>query len=144
MSLIDTACRAVLAANAGVTALVGQRIYPDRLPTEPTLPALTYSLISEVLDAHISGDRRARVQVSCWDDPEEHAGVRSPATVTAVAEAVISALSRTALQKQVSSWTLGATAYTVTKCRCTNAPRLLEDETDYYHVPCDFEIEFRT
>jgi len=144
VSLIDAACRAVLAADAGAAALVGQRIYPDRLPAGATLPALTYSLISEVPDPYVPGVRQARVQVSCWDAPAEHAGVRSPATVTAVAEAVISALSRTALQKRVSSWTVGSNTYTVTSCRCTDAPRLYENETGFYHVPCDFIITFRT
>lgn len=144
MSLIDAACRAVLAADAGVAALVGQRIYPDRLPAGATLPALTYSLVSEVPDPYVPGVRQARVQVSCWSAPLEYSGVRSPAEVNSVAEAVISALNRTALQKQVGSWTIWSETYAVTGCRCTGSRRLLEDETGYYHVPCDFIITLRT
>lgn len=144
MSLIDAACRSVLAADTAVSALVGQRIYPDMLPAGATLPALTYSLVSEVPDRYAPGVRQARVQISCWSAPPEYNGVRSPAEVNTVAEAVISALSRTALQKQVQAWTLGTTTYTVTGCRCTNSPRLYENETGFYHVPCDFIITFRT
>lgn len=144
MSLIDAACRSVLATNAAVTTLVGQRIYPDRLPAGATLPAISYSLISEVPDRYVPGVRQARVQISCWSAPAEHHGIRSPAEVTALAEAVISALSRTELQKEIGSWTVGSETYHVTGCRCTGSRRLFEHETDFYHVPCDFIIILRT
>ena len=148
MSLIDAALRQILANDTTVKGLVAARIYPDRLPAGATLPALTYSLISEVPDPYVPGVRQARVQVSCWSNPTAINGIKSPAEVNSVADAVKSALSRTALQKTVSSWTVGtgtgAVIYTVTGCRCTDAPRLYENETGFYHVPCDFIITFRT
>jgi hypothetical protein len=32
--------------SSGVVALIGTRFYPDRLPEEPTLPAVTYQQVS--------------------------------------------------------------------------------------------------
>lgn len=148
MSLIDAAVRKILANDTTVKGLVAARIYPDRLPAGATLPALTYSLITDIEDTHVQGDWQARVQVSCWSNPTAINGIKSPGEVNSVADAVRSALSHTALQKTVSSWTVGtgtgAVTYTVTSCRCTDAPRLCENETGFYHVPCDFIITYRT
>lgn len=45
--MIESALLALLTANAGVAALAGTRIYAVQLPQQPTLPAVTYELVSD-------------------------------------------------------------------------------------------------
>ena len=137
MSSIDAALRAKLAATSAVTALVSTRIYPDELPQGSTLPAIRYSLISDVPDRHVPGFREARVQVSIYDDDP------SPTDANTVAEAVISAISRTDLQMEPAPWVVGSTTFTVITCRHINGPRLREPDTRYWHYPVDFLIKYR-
>ena len=44
---LEAALFSRLTAVAGVTALVSQRVYPVQLPQNPTLPAVTYEVLSE-------------------------------------------------------------------------------------------------
>lgn len=46
MTVLDEGLMAYLKATAGITALVGARIYPLTLPEEPTLPAIVIQRIS--------------------------------------------------------------------------------------------------
>lgn len=58
---------AYLAVNAGVSALVGSRIYPLRLPERMTLPALRYQIITTLPRVAHTGDselRQYRIQLS--------------------------------------------------------------------------------
>lgn len=76
-----------LTANAGVAALVGPRVYPVRLPTNVTLPAVSYQRISSTrLHSHqgASGLAHPRLQVDCWG--------RSYSSARGVATAVRKAL----------------------------------------------------
>ncbi|MFZ5816300.1 MAG: tail completion protein gp17 [Bacillota bacterium] len=59
--------QAVFAHLQGVAG-AGDRIYPILLPQKPTLPAVTYQVISDVPERDLAGTarRRARVQLSCW------------------------------------------------------------------------------
>ena len=52
----------------GLVALVAARVYPTKLPQEPTLPAVTYQRVSDVPEySHDPGGSHAlRVQVTCW------------------------------------------------------------------------------
>lgn len=78
---------AVLEGNAGVSALVGARIYPLILPQRVTLPAIRYQVISTLPQpTHngASGLRQYRIQLSV------HAATYSAAQ--AVAEALHTAL----------------------------------------------------
>lgn len=71
-----------------VTALVGTRIYQQRLPQGGTLPAVRVQIISEPTDYHLrggSGMYRARVQVDVF----AHASADDPyADVTEIAAAI--------------------------------------------------------
>jgi hypothetical protein len=65
-----------LSTHGGLSALVGTRIYPNRLPDNPTLPACVYQRIS-TLNHLASGDVpliRARMQIDCWSDSYVTAG----------------------------------------------------------------------
>lgn len=73
MSDIIEAVKTQLEATAGLTALVGSgsaaRIYPELLPQSPTMPAVTYQMISNVREERHrgqTGDARPRFQFTCW------------------------------------------------------------------------------
>lgn len=76
MSLERGGIYAHLAARPGFVALVGDRVYPRRLPQEATLPAVVYRLIGTT-DRGLSqsgsdGLADARFQFDVWaDDPDE-------------------------------------------------------------------------
>lgn len=56
-----------LAANSGVAALVGTRIYPlVFVNNNPTLPAITYQRISGSGTNGSTALRESRYQINCW------------------------------------------------------------------------------
>jgi hypothetical protein len=143
MSGIDSALRTVLLSDSGVSAHVSDRIYFDMFPVGGTLPAITLSLISLIPDPVIPDAWKARVQCSCWSNPVSQNGIKSPAEITALADAVKTAINRTSIQKEVEAWVSGITTFSVQKVRIENTPRFLDPSTDWYHVPIDILIEFR-
>lgn len=68
--MIEAAIRAHLIADAGLSALIGARVYPVQLPQRPTLPAITYQDISTLPTQHRDNPypkhRRSRYQFDCW------------------------------------------------------------------------------
>lgn len=50
--------------NAGLKALIGTRLYPNELPQNPTLPAVTYNLISKPRQE--LGNQFVRIQYDCY------------------------------------------------------------------------------
>ena len=69
MADIPLDARTFLIANAGLTALIGTRIYPSVLPQTPTLPAVVYQTISDVREMLHDGPQGlpvARIQYDCW------------------------------------------------------------------------------
>jgi len=59
----------LLTANAGVTALVVDRIYPVQgPPANPTYPYVTYQAVTAGSDYTMDGRevRRKRLQFDCW------------------------------------------------------------------------------
>lgn len=71
MITIEEGLAAFLVANAGVNALISGRVYPNKLPQDVTLPAITYQRIdSPRIHAHDSsgatGTARPRMQIDCW------------------------------------------------------------------------------
>lgn len=61
-----------LSGYSALTALVGDRIYPQRLPQEVTFPAMTYQLISHPEQEHCMvgdvGITNPRFQFTAWGD----------------------------------------------------------------------------
>lgn len=61
--------RTYILAGGAVSALIGSRFYPHKLPQSPTLPAVTYQVISE-LRGHVmsgaDGTPGTRVQIDAW------------------------------------------------------------------------------
>ena len=55
--------------HAGLSALVGARVYPGLLPPQPTYPAVTYTIVSDVPEHAMGTDpgaKTARVSVTVW------------------------------------------------------------------------------
>lgn len=69
MADIGIATRARLIADTAVKAIVVARVYPDRLPQSPTLPACVYHVVSGTDEVHLGGlvgVAHARLQVDCY------------------------------------------------------------------------------
>lgn len=69
MTGIVEALRDYVLADATVSGLIGARMYPAILPQDPTMPAITYQIISG--DSVISHDGPAglenpTIQIDCW------------------------------------------------------------------------------
>jgi hypothetical protein len=67
--MIHEALFSRLSGYAGLTALVGARIYPRLLPQNPTYPAVTYDRISAERQSAMGSDSglvSGRWQVSSW------------------------------------------------------------------------------
>jgi hypothetical protein len=65
-----------LSGDAGVTALVGTRIYRRVLPQDSTLPAITYTQVSERPLVNLDGEnttRNARFQFDCFGSTDSAA-----------------------------------------------------------------------
>ena len=117
---IESDVFARLSTFPGLMALVGTRIYPDLLPQNPTLPAVTLFKVSNPREITHSGDsslQHPRYQFSCW--------ALTYGAVWTVAEQV-----RLALQGLTSA---GVGIY-------DNGHDLYDEEMGYYHVAIDIII----
>ena len=88
MADIASAVRAVLAGNGAVAALVSTRIYPDRLPQNVTLPAISYAIYSEdSIEAMggMTGLAETIIEVRCWSSTRLQATAMSDAVRLALA-----------------------------------------------------------
>ena len=97
MADIESGLFAFLTANTGISALVGARIYPLKIPEGATLPALVYHKINGPSEHSKDGDmslNHPRFQLTCW------------ATKYADAKAVRTAVA-TALNGFVNGSTMG-------------------------------------
>ena len=66
---IEDGLYAHLSADSNIVAVVSDRIYPAKLPQDPTLPALSYKRISGVTLERQNGPACVdivRIQIDCW------------------------------------------------------------------------------
>lgn len=66
---IATDLRAFVLGDATIAGLIGSRLYPNILPQNPTLPAMTFTWISGVRFHHLTaaeGLAGPRIQFDCW------------------------------------------------------------------------------
>lgn len=106
MSNIKAVARAHLIANAGVTALVGSRIYSGLRPRNGDLPCITMALVSGESQHHLVSESRLAnrfMQVACWGATYDSAAD--------VANAV-----RLAISGLTGEWGTGANTATVESC----------------------------
>jgi hypothetical protein len=68
--VIEQSIYSVLSGTAAITTIVGSNIFPLVLPTDPTLPAITYSTVASVSNPTMTtrGLTRARFQIDCWTE----------------------------------------------------------------------------
>jgi hypothetical protein len=66
--VIEQGIHSILAENSALAALIGTRIYPGVLPPNPTLPCLSYTVISAPPSTALDGSSgfSTRVQFDCW------------------------------------------------------------------------------
>jgi len=147
MSHIATVILEILKVNAGVIAIIGDRIYPDGLPytsdNPPTLPALVIVHVSGTPDNEVSDFSIDRVQVSCFSNPQEVNGVASPLEVEQLAQAVKDALHIPDLKKSPLSQTVSGVSHHIFQIRMTGERRYRESGTGFYHKPLDFMVSYR-
>ncbi len=131
---IMQAVRTQLAATAGVTALVGNRIHPLRLPPGGALPAITYQMVSDPRQyTHdgAAGLAQPRIQITCWGETDSN-GNSLYSSAKALAAAVRVALS-------AFSGTLGGAGGVFTGyCFTANEIDLYDPETKRYYTAVDF------
>lgn len=63
---LDEFVFAALTDDAAVGAIISDRCYPRKLPQSPTLPAITYSIITEVPTEANTQLSDCRIQLDCW------------------------------------------------------------------------------
>jgi hypothetical protein len=127
---IETDLHSHLAAYAGLTALVGTRIYPLKAKSDAATPYCVHQIISDVRQyshSGFSGLSRYRVQVSCYGEDTEAAS--GYATVKAVAAQVVAAM---------EAWHTSNAK--VQSCLCEDGPDDYNEATEACHIPLDFIV----
>lgn len=116
-----------LISFSGVATLVGNRVYPIILPQDPTLPAITYQIISQSPTGGNIHIHNMRLQVDCW--------ATSYAGADALAAQVVAALRLYGVR---SSQPALLSAYDV------NRQDLYEPDTEEWRVSMDFLCQVKT
>ena len=124
--MIETDLRTYLVAQV---ASAGGRVYPAKLPQNPTYPCITYFQVSGPRDySHdgYSGTTASRYQVSCWG--------KTYAATKGLAREVIRA---------VEGYTgmMGTTR--IGLIRVDNETDNYEYDSDVYHMPVDLIIQYK-
>ena len=130
--MIETSLNTWLRANI---ALVAQRVYPRKLPQNPTLPALTYFEVSGNRwrsPQGPSGARQGRYQISCWAEQRADTGDKYGDAKT-VADEVIRDL-------DCFTGLMGTT--TIQACFYLNQVDLGNDEAGFHQIALDFYITY--
>lgn len=117
-----------LTTHSDVAALVGNRVYPIILPQDPTLPAITYQIISQTPTGGNIHLHNMRLQVDCWST--------SYAGADGLAAKVIAALRL--YGERSNQRPLLMSAYDV------NRQDLFEPDTNEWRVSIDFQCQILT
>lgn len=67
--MIESALRTHILGDTDITNLVGQRMYPVKLPQDPTMPAISYFRVSGIRHKSYggpSGLAGPRIQIDAW------------------------------------------------------------------------------
>lgn len=128
---LEQALSAHLRAHTGLTALVGDRIYPLVLPQGCAMPAITYSRVSGTKQRMLTepGPRRTRMQISCWG-----ARYADPKALVAQVSAAL---------QDFQGVLGGPGGIEVLDADVLDNPDLYEEEALTYHVPVDVMILYQ-
>lgn len=133
--MIEQALHDKLADTAGVSALVGSRIYPLLAPQRATRPYVTYQRISTERDFALDGGvgrAQGRIQIDAW--AETQLGAR------AVADAIRAALH--GFTGDIAWGGSPAATATIRACRLVDERDFIDDEAQprLYRISMDFLI----
>ena len=98
---VEDGLYAELAGNAGVSAIVGTRIYPEQRPQNSAVPAITYQRVSVERLQTLTGPvalTNVRVQINCYDN--NYSGVKTlSVAVRSALDGVVNSLGGTTIQQ---------------------------------------------
>ena len=132
MALLEEAIYTRLSGFAGLTALVGTRIYPDDRPHGALLPAVVFGLVTEIRHSALGTDTpivRATYQFSCFAGGP---GVDNGSLVSVNVKRQV----QLALQRFRGT----VAGVVIQDCFLQNAVALRELEIDVNHIAVDVEI----
>lgn len=130
----SVALRARLIADATISGLVGNRIYPGRAPQKPTMPYLVYHRISTI--------RESTLDVGNAKVPEVRMQVDVIAATQAVVEEILNAM-RLSMDNFIGT-SNGVTVLGVSVVDEQDQPEFYEgSDTVFYHSSLDFSIIYR-
>lgn len=121
--MIQAAIRSILLNDPAVKGIVGTRMFPLELSLDCSLPALSYSRVSNPYK-QVAGI--PRFQVSCWS--EDYLECHN------LAKAVIGAL---------EGYAGIVNSVNIIRIIPIDAPDLFEAGTGVFHIPCDFKVIYR-
>jgi len=110
-----------------ITDIIGARIYYQKLPEVPTLPAIVYNRISSPRSRTHDGDSnlsKPRIQYSCWGE--------TPENVMSLADA---------FEDEFKSFSGTAGSSTVYATIVENRLSLIDEESKFYHIPIDLMVQ---
>lgn len=143
---VEEVIAARLATLAPVIALVGARVYLDRLPQAVTYPAVRVQLIDDLRGYHLRGEnqpQQARVQVDAYVN--EASGVDPYAQVASLADA-IDGDGKGPAASGLSGWKgrVGSPPFVVLSCFRANRlrPRYDPDELNVLTMTQDFLVTY--
>ena len=118
-----------LTTDTGVSAEVDTRVYPTDLPEAPTMPALTYQIISHIpVLSHDTGPanaRTARIQVTAYADSRQK--------LTDLREAVVTAL---------DGWRDQNLSPRIDRCQWQDGSDTRVPQTSRYRDDLDFMLHY--
>jgi len=125
---MESALRTYILAGGAVDALVSDRMYPGKMPQEPTLPLLVYQRVSGPREHDMDGAAgiaNPRIQIDAW--ATTYAGVKTLAT---------------AVRKRLDGYSgdVGSPAVNVIVAMLLNDRDLYDAETELWRISMDFEI----
>lgn len=132
MSKLGAGFRAYLISQATVQSVVAGRIYPLRLPQNPTFPAVTYTNIMSERPETMTGGTglvRSRLQVDSWGQTKE-------------AAEDLAARIRKVLQGFRGAFGSGATLVNVQAVHYVSDFEMYDPDVNNYRVIKDYHIWF--
>ena len=115
-------------SRSAISTLIGTRMYNQKLPNDPTLPAITYNRISTVRRRSHDGDSsltRPRIQYSCWG--------ATPDDVEDLSDAI---------EDEMKSFSGTAGSSTVYATIVENRLSMYDSESKFYHIPIDLMVQY--
>ena len=127
MARVEAALYTILSGDVTITAQTSNRIYPDTLPQDCILPALTYFRVSTIREEAMGTDpgrATARFQISVW-------------STSAFTSGTIADLVRTALHRHIGVHA----GVTITDLAIENEIATYDYDTEEHQIAMDFLIQ---